>query len=233
MNLLFSLPLLIPPRILGVMPLSALFILFDFVVHNPFHPETSTNVNSLEIAGSYFNRLEYATKGSLPCSLVAEFTFIARQFVHEVQSSNSSTKQSSFIKSYEHITGDPQTMTYMPSQMVKSSSRTHIFLSCHGYLTILVSKLLYYHCKSNRSHHWMDLLSMWINCFTRHLSWRVIIRQGLTWTIYLTPFSPILKYEFLSGILIFWIWSDEWGDVRLVLLDVHLYKHQLQVLKTR
>ncbi|OKL61256.1 hypothetical protein UA08_03395 [Talaromyces atroroseus] len=119
-----SIRLLIPPRILGVMPLSALFILFDFVVHNPFHPETSTNLNSLDIAGVYFNRLEYATKGSLPCSLVAEFTFIARQFVREVQLNSStretSTKQKPYpglMKPIEQVTGDPQSMAYMPSRM--------------------------------------------------------------------------------------------------------------------
>jgi hypothetical protein len=122
------------------MPLSALFILFDFVVHNPFHPETSTNLNSLDIAGNYFGRLEYATKGSLPCSLVAEFTFIARQFVRDIQSRSASreppTKQkpySNLMKSYEEIREDPQSMAYIPPQMV---SHCKISVNLSRYLTI-------------------------------------------------------------------------------------------------
>lgn len=72
-------------RILGVMPLTALFVLFDFVVHNPYHPESSTNLTFLDVVGAYFTRLEYSTGGSLPSSLVAEFALIARQFVRDIQ----------------------------------------------------------------------------------------------------------------------------------------------------
>lgn len=71
---------------LGVIPLSALFILFDFVVHNPSHPETNTNLALLDVAAGYFSRLEYATGGSLPSSLLSDFAHIARQFVRDVQS---------------------------------------------------------------------------------------------------------------------------------------------------
>ncbi|KAF3392026.1 hypothetical protein DPV78_010755 [Talaromyces pinophilus] len=75
--------------ILGVMPLSALFVLFDFVVHNPYHPESSTNLTFLDVVGAYFTRLEYSTGGSLPSSLVAEFALIARQFIRDIQLRNS------------------------------------------------------------------------------------------------------------------------------------------------
>ena len=67
------------------MPVSALFVLFDFVVHNPYHPESSTNLTFLDVVGAYFTRLEYATEGSLPSSLMAEFALIARQFVRDIQ----------------------------------------------------------------------------------------------------------------------------------------------------
>ncbi|KAL1990980.1 hypothetical protein VTN49DRAFT_5484 [Thermomyces lanuginosus] len=76
-----------PIWMLGVIPLSALFILFDFVVHNPTHPETGTNLALLDVAAGYFSRLEYATGGSLPSSLLSDFSHIARQYVRDVQSS--------------------------------------------------------------------------------------------------------------------------------------------------
>jgi hypothetical protein len=70
-------------RILGVMPLSCLLILFDLVVHNPEHPETGISLALLDIAGGHFSRLEFASKGTLPGSLIAEFSHLARQYVTE------------------------------------------------------------------------------------------------------------------------------------------------------
>lgn len=74
---------------LGIIPLSALFILFDFVVHNPFHPETGTNLALLSVAAGYFSRLEYATGGSVPSGMVSDFADIARQFVRDARSGSS------------------------------------------------------------------------------------------------------------------------------------------------
>ena len=73
-------------RIWGSIPLSALFILFDFVVHNPTHPETKSNLSLLGVAAGYFCRLEYASGGSLPSSLLSEFAHIARQYVQDLES---------------------------------------------------------------------------------------------------------------------------------------------------
>ncbi|GME36869.1 Fungal specific transcription factor domain containing protein [Neofusicoccum parvum] len=72
-----------PVWVLVFMPLSALFILFDFVVHNPVHPETNSNLALLDIAGGHFSHLEYVSHGTLPASLVAEFAHIARQYVQD------------------------------------------------------------------------------------------------------------------------------------------------------
>ncbi|KAH8645936.1 fungal-specific transcription factor domain-containing protein [Tricladium varicosporioides] len=72
-----------PIWILGSMPLSALFILFDFVVHNPAHPETKSNISLLGVVAGYFCRLEYASSGSLPTSLLSDFAHIARQYVQD------------------------------------------------------------------------------------------------------------------------------------------------------
>ncbi|PSS23173.1 hypothetical protein M430DRAFT_135842 [Amorphotheca resinae ATCC 22711] len=74
-----------PLWILAIMPISALFILFELVVHNPNHPETDSNLALLDVASGHFSRLEYESNGSLPGSLIAEFAHLARQHVRDVQ----------------------------------------------------------------------------------------------------------------------------------------------------
>ncbi|RAO66372.1 uncharacterized protein BHQ10_002384 [Talaromyces amestolkiae] len=120
--------------ILGVMPLSALFVLFDFVVHNPYHPESSTNLTFLDVVGAYFTRLEYSTGGSLPSSLVAEFALIARQFIRDIQLGNSNRNGSAIantqyqlpardkqydepIRPYDQVRAVSQPLIYQQSQM--------------------------------------------------------------------------------------------------------------------
>ncbi|KAJ5728826.1 uncharacterized protein N7483_003334 [Penicillium malachiteum] len=68
---------------LGIVPISALFVIFDFVVHNPFHKEINVNLAFLDIAGGYFSRWEVSHNGSLPEFSISEFSHIARQFVRE------------------------------------------------------------------------------------------------------------------------------------------------------
>ncbi|EHA28163.1 hypothetical protein ASPNIDRAFT_43524 [Aspergillus niger ATCC 1015] len=75
----------VPVWQLGIVPISALFVIFDFVIHNPLHKETATNISFLDIAAGYFSRWEISKKDSLPASSVAEFSHIARQFVRDVQ----------------------------------------------------------------------------------------------------------------------------------------------------
>ncbi|KAJ5202180.1 hypothetical protein N7449_004259 [Penicillium cf. viridicatum] len=72
-----------PVWMLAVLPLSCLMILFDLVVHNPDHPETSFSLALLDIASGHFSRLEFASNGTLPGSLVAQFAHLARQYVFE------------------------------------------------------------------------------------------------------------------------------------------------------
>ena len=67
------------------MPLSASFILFDFIVHNPYHPETKRNVALLGVAAGYFCRLEYASYGSIPSSPFSEFVGIADQYIRDLE----------------------------------------------------------------------------------------------------------------------------------------------------
>ncbi|KKK17221.1 hypothetical protein AOCH_004670 [Aspergillus ochraceoroseus] len=77
----------IPLFILVFMPLSALFILFDLVIHNPTHKETPGNLSLLEASAGYFSSLEYATKGFFPSSMFMEFAYIGRSFVRKSVSS--------------------------------------------------------------------------------------------------------------------------------------------------
>ncbi|PWY80733.1 hypothetical protein BO94DRAFT_558164 [Aspergillus sclerotioniger CBS 115572] len=75
----------VPTWTLGIVPISALFIIFEFIIHNPRHAETSLNLAYLDMAVGYFSRWEVESKGTLPFSYVSEFAHIARQFVQDVQ----------------------------------------------------------------------------------------------------------------------------------------------------
>lgn len=59
----------------------AMFIIFDFVIKNPLHPETRANLSFLDIVAAHFARLDLALEGTLHDIKVAEFTSIARLYV--------------------------------------------------------------------------------------------------------------------------------------------------------
>lgn len=69
--------------ILGIMPLSALFVLFDFVVQNPHHADIRANLTFMDIASGHFSQLEHVSAGSLPGNHLSEFAHIARRYVQE------------------------------------------------------------------------------------------------------------------------------------------------------
>ncbi|KAF4976411.1 hypothetical protein FZEAL_6915 [Fusarium zealandicum] len=75
-----------PLWILAGIPICALFVLFDQVVNDPKHADTRSNLALLDIAGGHFSRMEFASGGSLPGSLIAEFAYIAREYVNETTS---------------------------------------------------------------------------------------------------------------------------------------------------
>lgn len=72
-------------RVIAGVPVIALFVLFDLVVHSPRHPETDNNLALLDMAGGHFSRLQYASGGTLPGSLLTEFAYIAREYVNNVR----------------------------------------------------------------------------------------------------------------------------------------------------
>lgn len=65
------------------MPLAAFLVLFDLVIDNPTHPETATNIAILDVGSGHFSRIEYASQGTLPGSIISEFAHIARAYVRE------------------------------------------------------------------------------------------------------------------------------------------------------
>jgi hypothetical protein len=71
-------------RILAGIPLCALFVLFDQVISNPRSPDTRSNLALLDIAGGHFGRIDFTSGGSLPGSLISEFTYIAREYINQL-----------------------------------------------------------------------------------------------------------------------------------------------------
>ena len=69
-----------------------MFVLFDIVVLNPNHPEIDINLSTLNLATGYFSRLDYATGGLVPLSLLSGFVHIANQFVTERRSLHGTTR---------------------------------------------------------------------------------------------------------------------------------------------
>lgn len=70
-------------------PASAMLILFDFVIHNPTHIETDTNLKILDTAAGFFGRIQYATGGSFPSMIMSGFAHIASDYVRRTRAGNS------------------------------------------------------------------------------------------------------------------------------------------------
>ncbi|KAF4986230.1 hypothetical protein FGRMN_10935 [Fusarium graminum] len=70
----------VPIFISGILPLSALFILFDDIIHNPFQARTEENIALLDSVSNYFVSLGSVSAGALPGGILSEFAGIARQY---------------------------------------------------------------------------------------------------------------------------------------------------------
>lgn len=104
------------------MPLTAMFILFDFVVHNPHHSETKTNLLLLDVLAGYFSLLAYRSQSMPPGTVPSDFAQIARDYVQAAQKTQSkiqavitttTTNSSPFTSSSEcvipHVASTPTT----------------------------------------------------------------------------------------------------------------------------
>ncbi|KAH7008414.1 hypothetical protein EDB80DRAFT_716495 [Ilyonectria destructans] len=78
-----------PLMMLAGIPIFALFVLFEEVINDPRHKDAASSLALLDIAGGHFSRIEYASDGSLPGSLIAEFAKIAREYVNDTNRDNS------------------------------------------------------------------------------------------------------------------------------------------------
>lgn len=66
----------------------SLFVIFDLVLSYPNHRETNSNLALLDVAGGHFGRIEYASGGWLPGSLITEFSYIAREYINSCRGSD-------------------------------------------------------------------------------------------------------------------------------------------------
>ncbi|KAL3456124.1 fungal-specific transcription factor domain-containing protein [Aspergillus heterothallicus] len=74
-----------PTFILAILPLSALFILFDFVIHHPTDSDIHGYLTLLDIVAGHFSQLDYASNGAIPSSHLSEFSHMARGYVQRVK----------------------------------------------------------------------------------------------------------------------------------------------------
>ncbi|EXK25803.1 hypothetical protein FOMG_17574 [Fusarium oxysporum f. sp. melonis 26406] len=65
------------------MPQAALFVLFDFIIAHPCHDEARKNLSYMQIATSYFMRLQYATEDKVFGTVLTQFLQIATEFVQD------------------------------------------------------------------------------------------------------------------------------------------------------
>lgn len=72
-------------------PVAALLVVFDVVISHPRHPETNTNLALLDVGGGHFSRIEYASAGWLPGSLLTQFSQIAREYVSRDKTNDGSS----------------------------------------------------------------------------------------------------------------------------------------------
>ncbi|GJD04284.1 hypothetical protein ColKHC_13109 [Colletotrichum higginsianum] len=77
--------------VIAGIPITALFVLFDIVIHDPQLPDTASNLALLDMAAGHFSRIEFVSGGAVPGSLIAEFAKIARDYVNEIQQSEQRT----------------------------------------------------------------------------------------------------------------------------------------------
>ncbi|CAG9952318.1 unnamed protein product [Clonostachys rosea f. rosea IK726] len=83
----------VPIFILTVLPLAAVFILFDFVIHNPYHRESRTNLSLLDSAAGYFSLVSLASDRAMPSTIMSEFAEIAREYYWKSQQAKLQSSQ--------------------------------------------------------------------------------------------------------------------------------------------
>ncbi|KAI1845490.1 hypothetical protein JX266_008348 [Neoarthrinium moseri] len=117
-----------PLWMLGTIPCSATFILFDFIIHNPTHPETEANLTLLDMAAGYFGRLQYATGGDFPAHLMSGFAQIATDFVRRTRFESSKATPIAVNDLNPTLTTEPSVSVQTPLDVLQPSSFTKFSL---------------------------------------------------------------------------------------------------------
>ncbi|ETS73188.1 hypothetical protein PFICI_15133 [Pestalotiopsis fici W106-1] len=117
-----------PMWIMCAIPASAMLILFDFVIHNPTHIETDTNLKLLDTAAGFFGRLQYATGGSFPSMIMSGFAHIASDYVRRSRAANGSSVAASATARSSGTPGNqpiaPQLTASMPPSIPNFAAST-------------------------------------------------------------------------------------------------------------
>lgn len=101
------------------MPITALFILFDFIIYIPVYVDTSSSLVLVKSATGYFSALEYTTGGYLLGSMLMQFASIARGFY--------SSPPATQVNDISSASSDIDTAVERPvSETYSTSSFTHI-----------------------------------------------------------------------------------------------------------
>lgn len=105
--------------IIVFMPMTALFILFDFIIHITAHVDAGSSLVLVESATGYFSALEYTIGGYLPGSMLMQFASIARGF--------HSSPPAAHVNDISSASSDIDTAVERPvSETYGTSSFTHI-----------------------------------------------------------------------------------------------------------
>lgn len=85
----------------------AMFIVFDFVVHNPLHAETRRNLSYLDIVAAHYARLDLLAQGTIHDARVADFTSIARLYVESLTGDSANTADNTLAGAGSDIRREP------------------------------------------------------------------------------------------------------------------------------
>lgn len=76
------------------MPMVAVFILFELVIHNPVHRETTTNLAYLDLASGYFIRMQMTQGADRDVSKsMTQLIQLARDFVQPSRQTNTHAEE--------------------------------------------------------------------------------------------------------------------------------------------
>ena len=122
------------PRIVAAMPLAAMFILFELLVHDdPTCTDIKHNLFSLDKAVGYFSRLDYDSGCSFRGSMFSEFILFARLFVYKEQNTHRSVNPNITAGS-----NNPDHLHYTPLGINGTSSQVSpIFVSIIQYMVAI------------------------------------------------------------------------------------------------